>query len=277
MLAKKWWIAVPSILLSFILGSFLVDLLLGAEIEQKEPLYEIQLESGRTFHGVLSARTSDTQLSISSGDSHIKIIRSIQWERVQQIFLDEKQVSPERLRNLASMMRLPGEAEHQKKRNVYSNKIPAGGQDSKTNSSRLSSLEVDAHLAQWDNDLNYDGLLLNWFASDQSGNPILLHGKIEAELYTTQRHSFNAVPQGNGYRYTRIGRWVYQINGTDSIQLPFQAANPEDDLNLGESGYLKVKFILPGSGVVQRQIEPIRIRRFSPARDSQELRRIKYK
>ena len=259
------------------MGSLLLELLLGDELKQVDSQYEVQLLSGRSFHGTLSPRTSTSQLSISSGERHIQAIRSIEWERVQQVLQNEKAVSREQLLNLASKISLPEDSEQMQKGKGYSNKSRAVDQKSKANSSKVSRLEIDAHLGQWDNDIEYDGLLLNWTATDPSGNPIVLRGIVEAELYTTKRHTFNAVPQGSGYRYTRIGRWVQRINDSDSIQLPFQAANPEKDLKLGESGYLKIKFILPGGGVIQRQIEPIRIRRYSPSRDFQELKRTKYR
>jgi len=143
---------------------------------------------------------------------------------------------------------------------------------------RLASVHFDAHIANWDADVEADGLAVQVIPLDAAGGILPVKGHLEAELHTRREIAFDEAPRKRGRRIDRIGRWSAQVlphqvrAGGVWLKLPFQADHPEFDTDLGASGLVHVKLVVPGQGVYESSLDGIRLRPFAPLRD--DLQRV---
>lgn len=138
---------------------------------------------------------------------------------------------------------------------------------------RVIHIACDALLANWDGDVEADGLVIHLQPVDQYQDLAVATGTLEVELFTLQARAFHHAPGSRGRSVEPILRWAQSVNVGDYtnrgavVRLPFQAAHPEFDDSLGAYGLVHIKFSVPGSGVFEQSIDGVRIRPWSPIRD----------
>jgi hypothetical protein len=134
----------------------------------------------------------------------------------------------------------------------------------------VRSIAADVLLANWDNDIEQDGLRLTVYPRDRAGEPVVAGGALEVELFAPEIRDFNAAPHGRGATLERIGRWTVNVSAADwtgqglTYELPFQAIHPQFDREIGYWGVVDVRLIVPGDGVFETRLDYVRIRPFSP-------------
>jgi hypothetical protein len=144
-------------------------------------------------------------------------------------------------------------------------------------SAPVTSIAVDALLANWDADVEADGLMIYLQPLDAWQQLTAASGTLEVELYTLHARAFHHAPFSGGRTVEPIVRWAQAVNVNDFttrgalIRLPFQAAHPEFDDSLGAYGLVHIKFSVPGSGVFEQSIDGVRIRPWAPLRDYYQL------
>jgi hypothetical protein len=141
---------------------------------------------------------------------------------------------------------------------------------------RVASVQFDAHLANWDGDVETDGLIIQVLPLDETGHVIAVSGNVQIELYGQRRIPFQDAASKRGRRIERLAHWTRLVVLPDILidgawyKLPFQADHPEFDTDLGRSGLVHVRLVVPGAGVFESSIDGIRIRPFAPLRDEME-------
>lgn len=233
----------------------------------------VLLESGRSLTGTVSPKSDDLQLWLASGNSSVRVVRPIDWDRIQSARVAGETISADQLRQ--QQIELVEEPEVRLRSEIIARPVQqASYEEAESYVPHLSSLRVSAQLENWDYDILADGLLLSIDARDQFGRSMDLQGQYDAELYGFKRYDFYTVPSQRGEVSTRLGRWggkIASYDGTASIRLPYRGFNPEADDSLGPNGLLKVRIIVPGQGVFERKVDWVRIRTYSPYRDYLEL------
>ena len=141
----------------------------------------------------------------------------------------------------------------------------------------VASIVVDASVANWDRDVENDGLLVSVVPLDAYGRAVAASGTLQVYLIGPRVRKFSEAPRSRGSKLDRLGRWVKAVRETDfyeggsTYRLPFQATHPEFDRRLGSHAMVNVKFTVPGSGTFERTIDYVRIQPFSPIRDYHQL------
>ena len=141
---------------------------------------------------------------------------------------------------------------------------------------RVRSVEFEAVLANWDGDVETDGLLLRLVPIDDQGQVAVVRVTLYVEFVARRQRDFNEAPSQGGSTVDRIGRWTVQLGEADfragaaTVKLPFQAIHPEFDTDWFGSGLVHIRFTGAGHGTFEQSLDGIRIRPFSPLRDGMQ-------
>ncbi|MCI0360901.1 MAG: hypothetical protein L0211_20680, partial [Planctomycetaceae bacterium] len=241
----------------------------------KARLLTVELASGRKFTGFVDATTSDERLVLrfARGDAMMK--RPIDWSRVVRASVDGVAIELGRLRETAIGMRSrePG---------ARSRGPGAGGQEPASVETpiiqpRVTSVSFDARLANWDSDVETDGLLVEIYPLSDDGYIVPANGAVEVELFAPQKRVFHHAPLSGGDTLERVERWTQAIDAADfgrgyaRLKLPFGAVHPEFDLDWIGVGLVHVRLVVPGDGVFENSVDGLRIRPYAPLRDRYEM------
>lgn len=145
---------------------------------------------------------------------------------------------------------------------------------------RVASLWIDAWVANWDSDVEVDGLIVEVQPIDADGWLVPVRGTLVANLI--------GIEDGIVRRkdpFVRMGRWSKSVEPEDfggygslaagpaRYKLPFRSFHPEFDLALKSKAALNVRLSVPGHGVFEATESSVRIRPHSQIRDMrQQLR-----
>lgn len=255
-----------------------------AQPQQLEKQLTVQLTSGRKFSGALDAGSTREQLVLRSSAGGITIRRPIQWERIAAASVDGQTVAVTELRAGISSQ-VPG-ARGQPIKTIVLRGPPTPLMDLAELTPQppaplpqVSSIAFDAFIANWDGDVEIDGLVVDLLPLDASGSLIRAAGTVEVELFAMQRRTLSAAPQSGGRTLERVERWSQAVNPIDigpsgiRLRLPFGQVHPELDPDwlAYNYGLVHVRFIAPGSGVFDDSRDGIRIRPWAPNRDYLEM------
>jgi len=241
----------------------------------------VELKNGRAWEGLIDARSTPQQLVLRFERGTLVLRRPIPWEEVRVAWLNGETIAPGELaktyRPLATEMnpfaereRLPGEEASPSDRRP--GEPPANGKPPLP-PAKVISIACDALLANWDGDVEADGLVIHLQPLDALQEIVAASGTLEVELFTLQARTFHHASNSRGRSVEPIVRWSQAVNASDYrsrgafIQLPFQAAHPEFDDSLGAFGLVHIRFSAPGSGVFEQSLDGVRIRPWSPLRD----------
>ena len=127
-------------------------------------------------------------------------------------------------------------------------------------------------MANWDGDVEADGLLVHVYPLDDSGGVVPARGTLRFELIG-QRDDVFGPPQP----FTTLGQWSQQMRVEDFgprgavYRLPFQGVHPEFDLTVAPYGALHARLSVPGQGTFETTESLLRIRPYSAVRDELQL------
>ncbi|WP_254508091.1 hypothetical protein [Anatilimnocola floriformis] len=236
---------------------------------------KIEHTSGRRWEGLIDARSTPEQLMLRFERGTAVLLRPIPWSEIRTAEVDGKAVTVTELAK--SYESLATSATPFAERTKITPEVPANEQPLPPPPNKVAAIACDALLANWDADVETDGLAINLQPLDAWQEITAAAGTLEVELYTLQARTFHHAPNSRGRSVEPIARWSQAVNWNDYrsrgayIQLPFQAAHPEFDGSLGFYGLVHIKFSVPGSGVFEQTIDGVRIRPWSPIRDSLQL------
>jgi hypothetical protein len=266
---------------------FAVPLLCGmlvpaGSVAAAERSVRITVSGGRSFSGEVDATTNDVQLVLRSGSDRAWIGRTIPWSRVVDgeyvgaiVVVEELKAIADRIKTPSPVPQPMPDKPHQATQESaqavpdtdYALLLPPS----------VSAIAFDAVLANWDGDVEADGLVVYLQPIDRWGSYTAATGSVEIELYAAQRRDFNQAPRSGGTTHELISRWTCAVGPGAfgprgaMLKFPFGAAHPEFDGDLGAHGLVHVRMTVPGSGVFEDSQDGVRIRPFAPLRDGLQL------
>lgn len=273
----------------FLLATLLGVLACTSSQAQAPVSATIETTTGRRWEGFVDAKSTADELVLRFEKGSAVLWRPIPWQEVLSAKIDGKSLAVIELqatyRGLATAAKSKAERAKLNRPSAPPNGsaspsdlLPHAPADQPLERaplipSRVIYISCDALLANWDGDVEADGLVIHLQPVDQFQNLAVATGTLEVELFTLQARAFHHAPQNRGRSVEPILRWAQSVNVIDYtnrgavIRLPFQAAHPEFDDSLGAYGLVHVKFSVPGSGVFEQSIDGVRIRPWSPIRD----------
>jgi hypothetical protein len=231
------------------------------------------VSSGRTFTGEVDRRTDAVSLWLRSGRGTSEILRPIDWYAVRGVRAGERTLSTSQFReeiNRWKSIASPNEPIKPTAKPAKNEveELPAPSPVPPAVIPQARSVQIDAQVANWDGDVEMDGLLISVYPIDGQGQAVPVDGTLEVELIgegpgtVVQRQTFPT-----------IGRWVRRVSHDDFgpqgnvFQLPFQAVQPEFDLKYGAVGLVHARLVVPGQGAFETTSNATTLRPYNPVRD----------
>ena len=257
------------------------DRVVAQDREADNPI-TVRLASGRSFTAEIDSRTDGSQLWLRSQRGSAVLLRPIRWEQVVEAQVAGEQVSGDELRQTMEAIKqaVPpsADAAPARKQIVFSASGSEVGSDSSATAHALPletdftppvrSLAITAAVANWDADVEVDGLMVHVYPLDDNGALVPVRGSLQVDL----RGLRTGVAKRPG-PFGNLGRWTRRVVGEDFgpdgtvYRLAFQHAHPEFDLSLASHGTVHVRLSVPGQGTFETTESTVRIRPFSPVRD----------
>lgn len=248
--------------------------------QETEETITVHLASGRSFTAKIDPRTDSTQLWLRWERGSAVLRRPIRWDRVVRARVTGRELSGKEFYQIVQTIRrdAPAQAETAAAQRTIgipgsterTRSIPAVRstpyQERKT--PRVRSLAMDALVANWDADVEVDGLLVHVYPLDADGAVVPVRGSLEVDL-RGQWH--NAVPRPQSF--LGLGRWTRQVRFEDFgprgavYRLPFQGVHPEFDPAVAPHGAVHARLSVPGQGTFETTESTVRIRPYGAVRD----------
>lgn len=249
----------------------------------------ITVADGRRFTAEIDPRSNAARLWLRFGTAQTTIQRPIEWSAVVRVRRDGVELTGEELkREIATATKASPPAAipkslvepftpKQETANVGGLRLwrvpGANSLPPLEPIAPVRSLAVDAYLANWDADVESDGLVVNFAALDDYGDSVPIDGSLEVELVGERQP-----PYSRGNAFPVLGRWTQQVTSADGtspsgytrVRLPFQAFDPEYVNSLPWFALAHVRLIVPGQGTFEASVDAVRLRGFTPVRDRME-------
>ena len=255
----------PFVLL--LVGAAAVLSLECAAAEPPAPL-TIEVEGGAKFTGLVDSRTDERRLWLRFEEGTAAIWRPFTWQRVVAASHAGRSVATSDLPDLARKIQ-------SSRTQVVQPRRPApAAAESAPLPAAPAALAIDASLANWDGDVESDGLSLDLRVVDAEGLATAAAGTLEVELFAPRIRKYHEAPQSRGYSVDLIERWSLPVaedsfrGGQARIRLPFGAIHPEFDRRVDAVGLVHVRLAVPGHGVLEQSLDGVVLRPWSPTRDA---------
>jgi hypothetical protein len=137
---------------------------------------------------------------------------------------------------------------------------------------RVVSLDVEACVANWDQDATTDGVELRIVPRTTFGDVVPSAGQITATLTASNRLALQA-PEA----FPQLGRWSLHADTNDFgpagavYRLPFRGSHPDEDDLLEPYSAVEVSFYVAGEGRFTSDAT-VALRTFNPIRRDMQLR-----
>ena len=269
-----------------IFGTVLFLALLAANVQGADEDVVVQVTSGREFRGFLDAASDNKQIVLRTVRDQVTLQRPIQWERVISAFVNGQPTDVAALRELAVHTQGTGE----QRQKILARRISLQATDTANSNAtpvtggvaapRVAMVSFDASVANWDADVETDGVVIDVAPLDQDRRLVPAAGTLEVELYAPQRRTLDLAPTSGGQTLELVERWTRAIQPSDftasgvRVRLPFGAITPELQPRWMASPYglVHIRLAVPGHGVFEDSRDLIRLRPYAPNRDRLEMK-----
>jgi hypothetical protein len=230
----------------------------------------VQVNSGRRFVGIVEPDSDAEYLILRMETNGLTLRRSIRRASILAVAPITEINSPPAA---ARMIEMRGPAETLPAAATAT--APAPIQPVR----QAARVSFDSLVANWDADVETDGLVLDLAPLDAAGYLVPAGGTLQVELFAPERRVFHHAPLSGGDTLELVERWTTAITASDfgsaglRVRLPFGAVHPEIDTDWLASWYglVHVQLALPGHGVFEDSRDGVRIRPWAPNRDNLEM------
>jgi hypothetical protein len=246
----------------------------------------VHLRDGRTTTGALDSATSAERLWLNTSESGISLRSGFDWNDVRAVVHESRQLSANEFRNLvgqlASSRPAPVEEVNLSTTALHEVVAATGRPDVATASySRLAtppvrSLRVRAWAANWDDDPELDGVLVEVTPLGPSGEFVPVDGQLSMTLIGENSQADPEAFRTFRRRYPEIARGSEQVRAEDFFvgpavsKLPYRNLFPEDHLDLFPQGVLTATLGVPGQGNFTASTDALALIPASPIRDRRQ-------
>ncbi len=215
----------------------------------------VTLHSGRIVKGVLDPRTTTDHLWLTIENNGMAISGLVTIDEVAKIeLIDLKQIFVvSDLTQLSRSNRIPNLLE--------TRAMPSEQLETRVSGKLAQSLEIFAHLDNWNSDSRPDGIRLYVYPRSSRGELVPEVGTLSIELQVYRgdlRKTTGRLQEEETWSH-EISRSDYNASGA-TIQLPFRKIQPDHEHQLYSLGVLKVRFKIAGQGVLEAMIDDVPLR-----------------
>jgi hypothetical protein len=262
----------------------------------QEPQVVLRVTSGREFQGTIDRSSTPQQLVLRTARDGVTIRRPIAWQRIERAMIDGAAIDAARLREMAVNAGRGQETRDQQgdetgNRGQGTGRIsirslaapsvePVEPLAAEVPPPQVAMIAFDAYVANWDADVETDGLVVELMPLDSERFLLPVDGTVEIEFFAPQRRiQLDLAPLSGGDTVELVGRWTVTVSPADfargaaRLRLPFAAIHPELNPNWTAwwYGIVHVRLAAPGHGVFDASRDSVRVRPFAPTRDQLEM------
>ncbi len=241
----------------------------------------VHLASGRSLSAAIELGDDPGQLWLRWQRGRAVLLRPVAWESVVRAEVGGEQLDGPQLRRLVDQLRAeqpPEDAAGKTPTRVTRPKqigttAPAVLEPDEPEP-RVCSLSVDAYTANFDADVEADGLIVEVAALDGYGRAVPVHGTLQIELIGQPA----SLAIGRRETFQRLGYWSRRLQPEDfgpygaTLRLPFTGVHPEFDTDVAPTAAVHVTLSVPGQGSFQSTDSMVRVRPYSSVRDRLQQR-----
>lgn len=221
----------------------------------------VRLSDGHTLTGSIDSKTDARQLWLRMERATATARRAIAWDRITAARHAGQSIEVDDLRRMPAQGESP--LRPQSPPPVAAEPVMSR-RPNRTHRQRVRSMDAYAWAANWDADVENDGLVVEIRPLGERGGVVPVSGTLYVDL---------TLPTHRGAKFQRLARWTRAVRpadvGVDGIafRLPYQARHPEFDTDLARAGLVHVRLVAAGHGSFERSVDGVRVRPFSPFRD----------
>jgi hypothetical protein len=253
---------------------------------QAEETLHVWLANQRHFQGTIDGSSDDHQLMLRTAKEGMTVFRPLSWQRINRAELDGNSVEVAKLIEMATARNQTRGSKQAPGVRRIELRGPAAPEPLETTPAiepgplpQVVTVSFDAYVANWDADVETDGLVVDIIPIDADGLMAQVDGTVQIELLAPQRRVFHHAPLSGGDTLALVERWTRSITAEDfgrsgvRLRLPFGAVHPEIDYDwlAWWYGLVHVQVAIPGHGVFEDSRDGIRIRPWAPNRDNLEM------
>jgi hypothetical protein len=266
-------------------GVLAVAMVLSRCAEGHEPQVVLRVSSGREFQGTIDRSSTAQQLVLRTGRDGVTIRRPIAWQRIVRAAVDGAETDLAKLREIAAASQGTEDRQREARRiSIRSLAAPIAEPVeplvAEIPPPQVRMLAFDAYVANWDGDVETDGLVVELTPLDSERYLLPVQGTVEVEFFAPQRRiQLDLAPMSGGDTVELVERWTVAVSPADfargaaRLRLPFGAIHPELNPNWTAwwYGIVHVRLAAPGYGVFEASRDSVRVRPFAPTRDQLEM------
>ncbi len=245
--------------------------LVVASLAVAEGVVSVATRDGRQLRGVVDARTDNERLWVRREAGGAALSASVAWDAIVAAEIDGMPIEAAELRELrASLATAATPISAQPAKVVTATTLPK----LPGFATRVRSLAiVDACLANWDADVEPDGLTVSVAALDDRGQPRPVRGSLAVRLHGERRSNGEPGPE-----FGVLQTWSQPVAASDFVEgvatyeLPFRRVAPEWQFELLPDAVVEVRLGAFGAGNFAASA-PVALRQLNPLRDDLQLDR----
>lgn len=242
----------------------------------------VELVDGKRVTASLDSRTNPNVLWLTTSLGKGELCQSIPWTDVRRIKIGEQefdgslvhaavalicQTSHERLETPSGQTRIDSET---LKTGTWQQPDEQAKPRRHAPGHKVQAMSVSAWLANWDQDVAADGLMVELTPYDSWGDPVSCNGTANFTLQAWKTSGRDRHLEIRPERWSRSVRASDSTSGSLIFRLPFRTVQPQRNSDWWPHGVLQVRLAVPGSGVVERTLSDLRLRYAEPMRDTWE-------
>jgi hypothetical protein len=246
----------------------------------------VHLFDGRTTAGALDSATDSSRLWLNVSEGGIALRSGFEWSDIRVVVHDSRHLPADEFRNvvgrLASssppLMDVPNPATRALNEVVAATERAdiTSAAFSRTVTPPVRSLRVRAWVANWDDDPELDGILVEVTPLGPHGEFVPVDGQISMTLIGEHSQGDPENFRTFRRRYPEIARGSEQVRsdhfwgGPAVYQLPYRNLFPEAHLDLFPQGVLTATLGVPGQGNFTASTDALSLVPASPIRDRRQ-------
>ena len=234
-------------------------------------LVVIWLADGRMLAGEVDPRTNDERLWLRSAAPTFVIATSAAWEQIKAVNANGERLSvatfSQRVDEFRPQKPDPRAQPAPPRETPANVTTPVMRSISQSNAAtRVVSLDVEAHVANWDQDAATDGIELRVYPRNTFGQMVPVSGQVTATLVAR-----NQLPAHDRKAFPQLGQWSLHTDTSDFgpqgavYRLPFRGQHPDEQFSLEPHGLVEVSLYALGHGRFTSDAT-VYIRGFNPVR-----------
>lgn len=247
----------------------IIGMFLSPALADAGDLVVVWLEDGRMLAGEVDPRTDEQRLWLRSTAPTFVVATSAAWEHIKAVNAKGERLSVEVFAKRVDQFRpqqqdadaLPVRAPNANATTAVTRPIQHPNA-----AVQVASLDVEARVANWDQDAATDGIEIRVFPRNTFGEIVPVQGQITATLIAR-----NQLPARDPEAFPQVGRWSLLADSNDFssygavYRLPFREKHPDEEFSLEPHGLVEVSFYVFGQGRFQSDAT-VYLRRFNPIR-----------